>query len=134
MKLRTLTFVALAPIALVACGGSGSSTDSTVASVKPGGAMSTIPPTGTVEKSFTIGADTGKDVVFEVKQGDNVKLTFVNPNGNDEVHLHDYDLTTGEMAKGVASSISFTADNAGDFEVESHVSEELLLTLRVIAQ
>ena len=96
--------------------------------------MSTIPPTGTVDKTFTIGTDTGKDVVFEVKQGDNVKLTFVNNEADDEVHVHDYDITTGEMQKGVASSVSFTADKAGDFEIESHVSEELLLTLRVTAQ
>jgi FtsP/CotA-like multicopper oxidase with cupredoxin domain len=134
MKLRALVCVAIAPIALVACGGSSSSTDTTVAPAKPGGAMSTIPPTGTVEKTFTIGTDTGKDVVFEVKQGDNVKLTFVNNEADDEVHVHDYDITTGEMKKGVESSVSFTADKAGDFEIESHVSEELLLTLRVTAQ
>ena len=127
MKLRTLTFVALAPIVFVACGGSSSSSDTTVVS-------SSSVAAGTVEKSFTIGTDTGKDVVFEVQQGDNVKLSFVNPDAADEVHLHDYDLTTGEMKKGVASSISFTAENAGDFEVESHVSEELLLTLRVVAK
>lgn len=134
MKFRALVCIAVAPIALVACGGSSSSSDTTVAAATPGGAMSTIPPSGTVEKTFTIGTDTGKDVVFEVTQGDNVKLTFVNNNGNDEVHLHDYDITTGEMTKGVESSISFTADKAGDFEVESHVTEELLLTLRVNAK
>lgn len=127
MKLRVVAFIALAPIALIACGGSSSSSDTTVA------ASSSV-ASGTVEKSFTIGTDTGKDVVFEVSQGDNVKLTFVNPDTNDEVHLHDYDLTTGGIEKGVESSISFTADNAGDFEVESHVSEELLLTLRVNAK
>ncbi len=127
MKLRTLALVALAPIVFVACGGSSSSSDTTVVS-------SSSVAAGTVEKSFTIGTNTGKDVVFEVQQGDNVKLSFVNPDAADEVHLHDYDLTTGEMKKGVASSISFTAENAGDFEVESHVSEELLLTLRVVAK
>lgn len=127
MKLRALVCVAVTPFVLVACGGSSSSSDTTVA-------VSTSVASGTVEKSFTIGTDTGKDVVFEVSQGDNVTLTFVNPNANDEVHLHDYDLTTGKMEKGVSSSISFTADNTGDFEVESHVSEELLLTLRVTAK
>ena len=127
MKLRALVCVAIAPFVFVACGSSDSSTDTTVAT-------SSSVESGTVEKSFTIGTDTGKDVVFEVRQGDNVKITFVNNDANDEVHLHDYDLTTGEMAKGIESSISFTADNAGDFEVESHVSEELLLTLRVNAK
>ena len=134
MKLRALVCVAVAPLALVACGGSGSSTDTTVAPGSPNGAMGTIPPSGTVEKSFTIGTDTGTDVVFEVAQGDNVKLTFINPDGDDEVHVHDYDITTGAMDKNVASSVSFTADKAGDFEIESHVSEELLLTLRVTAK
>ena len=134
MKLRALVCVAIAPLALVACGGSTSSTDTTVVSNTPSGAMGTVPSSQTVEKSFTIGTDTGKDVVFEVAQGDNVRITFTNPNADDEVHLHDYDITTGAMTKGVASSISFTADKAGDFEVESHVTEELLLTLRVTAQ
>lgn len=127
MKLRALVCVAVAPLVLVACGGSSSSSDTTVVT-------SSSIASGTVEKSFTIGTDTGKDVVFEVSQGDNVTLTFVNPNANDEVHLHGYDLTTGKIEKGVSSSISFTADNTGDFEVESHVSEELLLTLRVTAK
>ncbi len=131
MKIRTLLFVAVAPLALIACGGSTSSSDTTVAANTPSGATGTVPPSSAVEKTFTIGSDTGKDVVFEVSQGDNVKLTFVNPNGNDEVHVHGYDITTGEMEKGVSSSVSFSADKAGDFEIESHVSEELLLTLRV---
>jgi hypothetical protein len=134
MKLRALVCVAIAPIALVACGNSESSTDTTVAASPSTDATGTIAPTGTVEKSFVIGTDTGKDVVFEVSQGDNVKLTFVNNDADDEVHVHDYDITTGEMSKGVASSVSFTVDKAGDFEIESHVSEELLLTLRVRAQ
>lgn len=128
MKLRALLFVAATPLLFASCGSSTSSTDTTVV------VDSTSLATGTVEKTFTIGTDTGKDVVFEVKQGDNVKLTFVNPDGDDEVHVHDYDITTGEMKKGVASSVSFTASNAGDFEIESHVSESLLLTLRVTAQ
>ena len=134
MKLRALVCVAVAPLALVACGGSSSSTDTTVASSSPNGAMGTVPPSGTAEKTFTIGTDTGKDVVFEVVLGDNVKLTFINPNAADEIHVHEYDISTGEMEKNVASSVSFTADKAGDFEVESHASEELLLTLRVTAK
>jgi hypothetical protein len=134
MKLRALLCVAIAPITLVACGGSSSSTDTTVASATPGGAMSTNPPSGEVKKTFVIGTDTGAEVVYEVMEGDNVTLTFVNNDANDEVHVHDYDITTGEMQKGVASSVSFTADKAGDFDIESHVSEELLLTLRVTAQ
>lgn len=129
MKLRALVCVVVAPLALVACGGSSSSTDTTVAA-----SPSSSVATGTVEKSFTVGTDTGADVVFEVALGDNVKLTFINPNAADDIHVHDYDISTGEMEKNVASSVSFTADKAGDFEVESHASEELLLTLRVTAK
>lgn len=129
MKLRALVCVVVAPLALVACGGSSSSTDTTVAA-----SPSSSVATGTVEKSFTVGTDTGTDVVFEVALGDNVKLTFINPNAADDIHVHDYDISTGEMEKNVASSVSFTADKAGDFEVGSHASEELLLTLRVTAK
>jgi hypothetical protein len=32
---------------------------------------------------------------------------------------------------GEASIISFTADKAGDFEIESHVTEDVLVIIRV---
>ena len=45
-----------------------------------------------------------------VKLGDQVKITITNPNASDEMHLHGYDLLSGEMAINTPTSISFTAD------------------------
>jgi hypothetical protein len=42
-----------------------------------------------------------------------------------------YDLSPGETKMGEASIISFTADKAGDFEIESHVTEDVLVIIRV---
>ena len=65
------------------------------------------------------------------KVGDEVKITVTNPNASDEMHLHGYDLLSGEMAINTPTSISFTADQAGDFELESHVTDEVVMVLRV---
>ena len=40
-------------------------------------------------------------------------------------------MSTGETAKGGTASISFTADKPGEFEVESHVTEEIILVVVV---
>jgi hypothetical protein len=55
----------------------------------------------------------------------------VNPNANDEVHLHGYDLSTGDLPKGEKGIISFIANDAGDFEIESHITEEVLSIIRI---
>jgi hypothetical protein len=46
-----------------------------------------------------------------------------------EFHLHDYDI---EQA-GTDVTMTFVADQAGTFELESHDTEELLFTLVVEA-
>ena len=47
-----------------------------------------------------------------------------------EYHVHGYDIET-QAAAGVEATIEFTADQAGDFEVESHTTDSVLGTLRV---
>ena len=79
----------------------------------------------------TVGVDSGEDNRCEVSLGSEVRITAVNPDAADELHLHDYDLTTGEMVAGEPSSIVFTADRAGEFELESHVTEEVMMILVV---
>ena len=53
------------------------------------------------------------------------------PEADDEFHLHGYDMTTGKTKKGETSTITFVADKAGEFEVESHVSEQVYVTIVV---
>ena len=60
-----------------------------------------------------------------------MNITLTNPNADDEFHLHEYDLTAGDTPKGEAAVISFTADKAGLFDLESHVTEEVLVVISV---
>ena len=47
-----------------------------------------------------------------------------------EYHVHGYDIET-QAAAGVEATIEFTADQAGDFDVESHTTDAILAILQV---
>ena len=121
-------------LSLAACGGppgasdSPTATESTVASDDSSATDSKL--AGAVI-DVTVGTDSGTDRVEEVALGSTVTLNIVNPSADDEYHLHGYDLSPGKTAKGETATITFTAEKAGEFEVESHVTEELLLTIIV---
>lgn len=83
---------------------------------------------------MTIGKNTGTDVVIEVLQGQSVTLKVVNPKSHDEVHLHGYDLTTGSIEKGEVGTMTFTATRTGEFDIESHETEEVVSILKVISK
>lgn len=91
----------------------------------------TVSAEGTVRISVTVGVDSGKDRVEEIPLGSQVELSFTNPVVADEYHVHGYDLGGGETAKGETKTFTFTADKAGDFDVESHATEDVLVVLRV---
>jgi hypothetical protein len=57
-----------------------------------------------------------------VSTGDVVEINLI---------VHGYDISTGEMAEGQEAVIEFVASNAGTFDIESHVSEEIMLVLTV---
>lgn len=86
---------------------------------------------GIVKISVTVGVDSGADRIEEVKLGQQVELTITNPDDDDEFHLHGYDLGGDETPAGEDKVFAFTATEAGDFEVESHATEEVLVVLRV---
>jgi hypothetical protein len=117
-----------ATIALLAGCSSSSSTDTTVALETTDTAAVT---TAVVEISLIVGENTGADMMQTVPLGSSVRITVVNPNGADEIHVHGYDISTGEMAQGQEAVIEFVASNAGTFDIESHVSEEVVLVLTV---
>jgi hypothetical protein len=81
--------------------------------------------------TLTVGENSGATNVISFAKGSNVELTIVNPSADDEVHLHGYDLTTGDLPKGEKGVISFIANESGDFEIESHITEEVLSIIRV---
>ena len=86
---------------------------------------------GPIEISVTVGTDSATDRVEEVLLGSQVNITLTNPNADDEFHLHEYDLSTGDTPKGESAVISFTADKAGLFDLESHVTDEVLVVISV---
>lgn len=114
--------------ALLAGCSSSSSTDTTVALETTDTAAVT---TAVVEINLIVGENTGADMMQTVPLGSSVRITVVNPNGADEIHVHGYDISTGEMAQGQEAVIEFVASNAGTFDIESHVSEEVVLVLTV---
>ena len=117
-----------ATIALLAGCSSSSSTDTTVALETTDTAAVT---TAVVEINLIVGENTGADMMQTVPLGSSVRITVVNPNGSDEIHVHGYDISTGEMAQGQEAVIEFVASNAGTFDIESHVSEEVVFVLTV---
>ena len=120
--------LSIAAVLLAGCG-SSSSTDSTSASEATD--TTTVVSSDVVEINLIVGENTGPEVKQNVPVGSTVRITFVNPNGPDEIHIHGYDLTTGEMEQGQESVIEFVASTTGTFDLESHVSEEIVMILTV---
>lgn len=102
------------------------SADETVVAADPSAKVA-----GPIEISVTVGTDSATDRVEEVPLGSQVNITLTNPNADDEFHLHEYDLSTGDTPKGESAVISFTADKAGLFDLESHVTDEVLVVISV---
>ena len=128
-------FRVVTPFALVLSLGACSSNDSAADTTIPSAATPTNPTDSKMaaptEVSVIVGTDSSPDRIEEVALGANVQVTLSNPQADDEFHLHGYDLSPGETKMGEASIISFTADKAGDFEIESHVTEDVLVSIRV---
>ena len=124
----------VAAVALGACGGTSSPAttlgpDTTV--VPNDSVTAEQAPENAVTIDVTVGEDSGKDRVETVALGAEVTINITNPEDGDEFHLHGYDMSSGEVGSGETATISFTADKAGEFEVESHVTEELIMTIVV---
>mgnify|MGYP006173521587 FL=1 len=102
------------------------SADATVVAADPSAKVA-----GPIEISVTVGTDSATDRVEEVLLGSQVNITLTNPNADDDFHLHEYDLSTGDTPKGESAVISFTADKAGLFDLESHVTDEVLVVISV---
>ena len=107
-------------ILATACGSDKKSSDTTAAAA------------ATVEISVTVGKDSAADRVEKIALGTRVKLTIVDPNAEEEYHVHGYELGDGkEVKKGDPEVFEFVADKAGEFEVKSHKTETVLVTFNV---
>lgn len=97
--------------------------------------VDTVAPTTVEDKvariSVTVGVDSGPDRIEEVAVGDAIELTMVNPDEDDEFHVHGFDLGGEDTPAGEEKVFAFTATEAGDFEVESHATGDVLVVIRV---
>jgi hypothetical protein len=78
-----------------------------------------------------VGVDSDPGRIEEVELDQQVELTITNPDADDEFHLHGYDLGGGVTKKGESKTFSFTATEIGEFELESHVTGEVLVVVKV---
>lgn len=146
MKLRSLAISIVATVLFVSCGDGSPSGESvvsvtTIMNVESTDTASTVESTtpvvsttiddGIVRISVTVGVDSGPDRIEEVSVGDSVELTMVNPDEDDEFHVHGFDLGGDETPAGDEKVFAFTADEPGDFEVESHATGDVLVVIRV---
>lgn len=83
------------------------------------------------EISVIVGEDSGPDRAETVALGSTVRISLLNSASEDDFHLHGYDIASGEVPAGQEAVIEFVADTAGEFELESHITGEVLLVITV---
>lgn len=154
--MRTVHTVAFIPVALLmlgACGDdSSSATDgtsvaaistdaadatqttllmpdsTTVDTAVAGDSSSDAPLSGPVQIDVVVGVDSGEDRIELVTVGSEITLNITNPNADDEFHVHGVEIEQTAKA-GQMVTLNFTIDTAGTFEVESHITEDVLVTI-----
>jgi hypothetical protein len=136
-KIWQLMLVLTPIVGLAACSSDSGSTDSAVTTIAVDSteSMSGDPTTtvsdGRITVDVIVGENSSPDRVEEIPLGSEVTLNFTNPDADDEYHVHGYDLGGDMTKKGDTKTFTFTADKAGEYEVESHLTEAVLMVLRV---
>lgn len=122
-------------LALAACSSSSESEPTDTSAAPTTTDNSTVPDDEPVRISVTVGEDdfastNGESGTFELALGTAVEISLTNPSADDEFHLHGYDLEA-ITAKGETGKIALNLDQAGEFDVESHVSEQVVARIIV---
>jgi heme/copper-type cytochrome/quinol oxidase subunit 2 len=113
---RALALGALPALLLAACGGDDDHHDST------GGTVAATADAIVID----IDADAAEPTTQTVAKGSTVSLHITAADVH-EFHVHGYDVES----EGTDVTITFVADEAGEFEVETHDTEEVVFTLVV---
>ena len=126
--MKALVVASLALVLTAGCVGESTpnSTDQTVVTESSAEATSDV-----TEIELTVGESTGASVVHKVPVGSTVRISIVNKDEEDDYHLHGYDVASGEVPAGETATIELVANEVGSFELESHHSGDLLMTLVV---
>lgn len=122
---RALVAIPLLALTLAACSDDDSGTPAPTTATP-----TTLADGGAILIEVTVGTDSGEERIEQVPLGSYVTLIITDPSAAQTYHLHGYDLEQ-EVPAGEPASFSFTADQAGTFEVESHETEEVLVVLEV---
>jgi hypothetical protein len=89
---------------------------------------------GSVSIEVTVGKDDydtlAGDRIVKVALGAAVTITLTDPVDDQDYHLHAYDVSV-EAKKGEPGVISLVVDQAGQFDLESHMTGKTLLVLVV---
>jgi hypothetical protein len=137
----TLARAAVIPVVALAllagCGSDGKGSEpapSSTPTVSPTTSMPDEPaPDGGTEILVTVGTDDAVTLgsrVEPVPLGSEVSLRLVDDAKAEEYHVHGYDLEQS-VDPGVEAAFTFTADQPGRFEVESHTTGDVLVVLEV---
>ncbi len=116
---------------------SESSVDTTVTTVATVATDSTDPTGSTpttspsIELDVVIGVDSGPDRLETVAVGSWIILTVTSPEADDEIHVHGVDLEQ-PVAAGESVTFTFFVDTVGEIEVESHVTDGVLIVIDVV--
>lgn len=132
---RIVTVISCAVVLSACAGNDGSIVDDTAPASTDAVQTTVGAPRTTAANSATIsvvvGENSAPDRIESVPLGASVEITFLNPDSHDEFHVHGYDLSTGTVEAGETATISFTADKAGTFEIESHETDDVVMILEV---
>ena len=120
-------FAACAALMMLA----GCATSETVATTTTAMPITTTVAPEPLDIDVIVGENSGDERIEVVALGDDVRITLVNPTQEDEYHLHGYDIVSKKMAPGAPTTLTFTANVAGTFELESHVTNDVLVVLEI---
>ncbi|MCY7297792.1 MAG: hypothetical protein LH616_01095 [Ilumatobacteraceae bacterium] len=149
-RVRALAFIPLTVMLLGACGGdSSSNTDTTTVTTPTTGAEATTlvmpdsttvdtavaedssadaPLSGPVQIDVMVGRDSSPERIERVTVGSDITLNITNPDAADEFHVHGIDLAQAADA-GQMVTLNFTIVEPGTYEVESHITEDVLVII-----
>jgi plastocyanin len=124
IRSRVFALVTAIGLATAACGGEAKT-------AQPPSAPASAPASDVVQIKVTLkdGKVQPRPSVRKVALGRTVRI-IVTSDRADEVHVHGYD-KEAEVAAGTPTTIEFTADQSGRFEVETHKSNLQLFQLQV---
>jgi len=113
----------------------GAHTTTTTLPIASGSTMAGTTPTtvgeGPVQYDVRVGVDSGPHRVEKVKVGSDVTLNISNPKADDEFHVHVVDMEQ-KVTKGETATFNFTADTKGRIEVESHLTNTVVIVIEVV--